>query len=60
MAEKCSGNSIKEHLLTIMEKVERALLDIDWKNVYFAHVRDLKAPLTKPKKEGRVIFVASK
>jgi SAM-dependent methyltransferase len=43
-----------------MENVENALLDVGWKNVYFARIQDLKTPLTEPEKEGRVFIVASK
>jgi hypothetical protein len=43
-----------------MEKVKNALLDIGWKNVYFAHIQDLKTPIVEPEKEGRVFIVASK
>lgn len=43
-----------------MEKVREALLDVGWKNVYFARIQDLKTPLDEPEKEGRVFIVASK
>jgi SAM-dependent methyltransferase len=43
-----------------MEKVKRALLDVGWKNTYFARFQDLKTPITEPEKEGRVFIVASK
>ncbi|GAA6750755.1 class I SAM-dependent methyltransferase [Thermus antranikianii] len=43
-----------------LEKVREALLDIGWKNVYFARIQDLKAPLDEPEQEGRVFIVASK
>ena len=43
-----------------MEKVEHALLNVGWKNVYFAQVQDLKTPIMEPEKEGRVFIVASK
>jgi len=42
-----------------MGKVKNALLDIGWKNVYFAHIQDLKTPIIEPEKEGRVFIVAS-
>ncbi len=43
-----------------MEKVQEALLDIGWKNVYFARIQDLQKPLDDPEREGRVFVVASK
>jgi len=43
-----------------MAGVKSALLDVGWKNVYFAQIQDLKTPITEPEKEGRVFIVASK
>lgn len=43
-----------------MERVKCILLDVGWKNVYFARIQDLKTPLDKPEMEGRVFIVASK
>lgn len=43
-----------------MEEVKNALLDVGWKNVYFARIQDLKTPISEPEKEGRVFIVASK
>ncbi len=43
-----------------MEKVKEALLDVGWKNPYFARIQDLKTPLDDPEREGRVFIVASK
>jgi hypothetical protein len=43
-----------------MEKVKDALLDVGWKNAYFARIQDLKTPLDEPELEGRVFIVASK
>ncbi len=43
-----------------IEQVRGALLDVGWKNVYFARIQDLKAPLDEPEKEGRVFIVAGK
>jgi SAM-dependent methyltransferase len=43
-----------------MAKVKEALLDVGWKNVYFARIQDLKMPLDEPEKEGRVFIVTSK
>lgn len=43
-----------------MDKVEKSLLDVGWKNVYFARIQDLRTPLEEPEKEGRVFIVASK
>lgn len=43
-----------------MEKVKGALLDVGWKNAYFARIQDLKTPLDEPENEGRVFIVASK
>lgn len=43
-----------------MERVKKALLDVGWKNVYFARIQDLKTPLDEPEREGRVFIVASK
>lgn len=42
-----------------MEKVKEALLDVGWKNAYFARIHDLKTPLDEPEQEGRVFIVAS-
>lgn len=41
-----------------LERVKTALLEIGWKNVYFARIQDLTAPLTDPEMEGRVFVVA--
>lgn len=43
-----------------MERVREALLDVGWKNVYFARVQDLQTPLAEPEEEGRVFVVVSK
>jgi SAM-dependent methyltransferase len=43
-----------------MERVKNALLDVGWKEVYFARIQDLRTPITEPEKEGRVFIVASK
>lgn len=43
-----------------MEKVKGALLEVGWKNAYFARIQDLKTPLDEPEEEGRVFIVASK
>ena len=43
-----------------MEKVKGVLLDVGWKNAYFARIQDLKTPLDEPEKEGRVFIVANK
>jgi hypothetical protein len=43
-----------------MEKVRESLLEVGWKNPYFARIQDLKTPLDDPEREGRVFIVASK
>ncbi len=43
-----------------MEKVKQSLLDVGWKDVYFAQIQDLKTPIDEPEKEGRIFIVASK
>ncbi|MEJ5240389.1 MAG: class I SAM-dependent methyltransferase [Anaerolineales bacterium] len=43
-----------------LAKVRDALLEVGWKDVYFARVQDLRTPLDEPEKEGRVFIVASK
>ena len=53
--EETAFNSVFE-----MERVKSALLDVGWKNVYFAQIQDLKTPIIEPEKEGRVFIVASK
>jgi SAM-dependent methyltransferase len=43
-----------------MERVRKALLEVGWKNAYFARIQDLSTPLAEPEKEARVFIVASK
>lgn len=43
-----------------METVKKALLEVGWKNVYFARIQDLSTPLAEPEEEGRVFIVANK
>lgn len=43
-----------------MARVKTALLEVGWKDVYFARLQDLKTSLTEPEQEGRVFIVASK
>jgi SAM-dependent methyltransferase len=43
-----------------LQRVKEALLDIGWKYVYFARVRDLPTEIAEPEKEGRVFIVAAK
>ncbi len=43
-----------------MKKVKDALLDVGWKDAYFARIQDLKTSLEEPENEGRVFIVASK
>jgi ubiquinone/menaquinone biosynthesis C-methylase UbiE len=43
-----------------MQWVKETLLEIGWKNVYFARVHDLKTPILEPEKEGKVFIIASK
>lgn len=43
-----------------MEQVRKALEETGWKNVHFALIRDLSAPLAEPEEERRVFVVASK
>jgi SAM-dependent methyltransferase len=42
------------------ERVRDALLEVGWKNVYFARIQDLSTPLLEPEEEGRVFIVANK
>jgi len=53
--EETAFNSVFE-----MARVKSALLDIGWKNVYFAKIQDLKNPISDPEQEGRIFIVASK
>jgi SAM-dependent methyltransferase len=53
--EETAFNSVFE-----MAKVKSTLLDVGWKNVYFAQIQDLKTPIREPEQEGRVFIVASK
>jgi len=41
-----------------LKRVRAALLDVGWKKVYFAGIRDLSTPLTEPEEESRVFVVA--
>jgi SAM-dependent methyltransferase len=43
-----------------MDKVKSSLLEVGWKEVYFARIQDLATPLAEPEQEGRVFIVASK
>ena len=43
-----------------MEMVRKALLEIGWKDVYFAQIQDPAAPLAEPENENRVFIVAIK
>jgi SAM-dependent methyltransferase len=43
-----------------MEWVKNALLDVGWKEVYFAQIQNLKNLISDPEKEGRVFIIASK
>lgn len=49
-----------KRLVFEMKKVQEALLDVGWKNVYFARVQDVREPIDDPKKEGRVFVVVSR
>ena len=53
--EETSFNTVFE-----MERVKTTLLEVGWKDVYFARLQDLTTPLTEPEQEGRVFIVASK
>jgi SAM-dependent methyltransferase len=53
--EETSFNTVFE-----MERVKTILLEVGWKDVYFARLQDLTTPLTEPEQEGRVFIVASK
>jgi SAM-dependent methyltransferase len=53
--EQTAFNSVFE-----MEKVKNALLEVGWKNVYFAKIEDLKTPIFEPEKEKRIFFIASR
>jgi SAM-dependent methyltransferase len=43
-----------------MEAVRAALLETGWREVYFATVQDLAAPVSEPEREPRVFVVARK
>lgn len=43
-----------------MASIKNALLEIGWKHVHFARIKDLAAPLAEPEEEGRVFIVAAK
>jgi hypothetical protein len=43
-----------------MELVREALLEVGYREAYFARVQDLHTPIAEPEKEGRVFIVASK
>jgi len=43
-----------------MDTVRRSLLDIGWRDVYFARAQDLSEPIAEPESEGRVFIVARK
>lgn len=43
-----------------METVKNLLVDVGWKDVYFARISDLRTALSEPEKEGRVFIIASK
>jgi SAM-dependent methyltransferase len=43
-----------------MDTVRRSLLDIGWRDVYFARAQDLSEPIAEPEAEGRVFIVARK
>jgi SAM-dependent methyltransferase len=43
-----------------MKWVKETLLEIGWKDVYFARISDLKTPISEPEREGRIFVVASK
>jgi SAM-dependent methyltransferase len=41
-----------------LDKVKAALLDVGFKQVHFAHVKELQTPIAEPEEEGRVFVVA--
>ncbi len=43
-----------------MQDVRAMLLEIGWREVYFAQGKDLKTPIPEPEMQGRVFFVALK
>jgi len=43
-----------------MEDVRGLLLEIGWRDVYFAKRDDLNTPIAEPEQQGRVFFVAKK
>nr|MBN2278748.1 class I SAM-dependent methyltransferase [candidate division Zixibacteria bacterium] len=43
-----------------MERVRKALLEVGWKNIYFARIQDLSTSLAEPEEEGRIFIVAGK
>lgn len=43
-----------------MDRVKDMLLDIGWKDIYFARSNDLLTSIEEPEKEGRVFIIAKK
>ena len=43
-----------------MENVRRALIEIGWREVYFARIQELGIPIENPEQESRVFIVARK
>jgi SAM-dependent methyltransferase len=43
-----------------MERVRKALLEVGYRDAYFARVQDLETPIAEPEEEGRVFIIASK
>ena len=43
-----------------LDRVREALLEVGWKQVYFARITDLGTPIDNPETEGRVFVVAQK
>ena len=43
-----------------VDRVNQMLLEVGWKEVHFARLRDLRTPLAEPEDEGRVFAVARK
>ncbi len=43
-----------------LENVRNTLVEIGWRNVYFARIQELMMPIEKPEEESRVYIVAQK
>lgn len=43
-----------------MARVHHSLMEVGWREAYFARGQDLQTPIDEPEREGRVFFVARK